>query len=97
MGNDDVKEALISRPAIFMEPSEEPKAVAEPLKRDLEVTVMAYMESNRVRRLSPLLLETRVYTLGRGQIREGAADVEPLRIILRPDESIEYARPDHAR
>lgn len=71
----------VRRAARIMNPSEEREASVYALQRDLEAAMMVF-DAVSVRRLSWLLLETRVDALWQARVGEPAAGVESLRIKL---------------
>ena len=90
---DDIREALIARgPAMFMHPAEESEARIEALHKALETAVLVGMDPEAVKRLCQVVLDTRVDAFRRALTGEPAADVEPLRITLKPDASMERVR-----
>lgn len=87
------EEALVAwGPAMFMHPVEEREARVDAVQKALEVAVTVGMDPEAVKRLSQVILETRVDVFRRALTGEPAADMEPLGIVLMPDTSLERMR-----
>lgn len=89
--SDASKEAFVAKgPAMFMEPVEESEFGVVAMPNALEVARTLGMHPESAKQLSRVVLETLMCAFKRRLTGDPAVDVEPLKIALRRDKSLDW-------